>query len=73
MKVAPVYHALIGADWCTPILVHSGQHYDHNMSAAFFDDLQLPEPPHYLGVGSGSHAQQTAAVMVAYEKICMES
>ncbi len=72
MKVAPVYHALKGQDWCTPALVHSGQHYDRNMSAAFFTDLQLPDPTYHLGVGSGSHAEQTAGVMLAYEKVCLE-
>ncbi len=71
MKVAPLYHALFGQAWCEPILVHTGQHYDVNMSDAFFTDLSLPEPHHHLGVGSGSHAEQTAGVMVAYEKLCL--
>jgi UDP-N-acetylglucosamine 2-epimerase (non-hydrolysing) len=71
MKVAPLYHALAAADWCSPAIVHTGQHYDVNMSDAFFTDLRLPEPDYHLGVGSGSHAEQTAGVMVAYEKICM--
>ena len=71
MKVAPLYHALKKEDWCEPLLVHTGQHYDANMSDAFFADLRLPAPDHHLGVGSGSHAEQTAAVMVAYEKICL--
>ena len=72
MKVAPVYHALQGQDWSAPILVHTGQHYDPEMSAAFLSDLQLPEPDYSLEVGSGSHARQTAAVMIAYERICLE-
>jgi UDP-N-acetylglucosamine 2-epimerase (non-hydrolysing) len=72
MKVAPLYHVLKKEDWCEPLLVHTGQHYDTNMSDAFFADLRLPKPDHHLGVGSGSHAEQTAAVMVAYEKICAE-
>ena len=70
MKVAPLYHAMRKQAWCKPILVHTGQHYDVNMSDAFFADLRLPEPHHHLGVGSGSHAEQTAGVMVAYEKLC---
>jgi UDP-N-acetylglucosamine 2-epimerase (non-hydrolysing) len=71
MKVAPVYHALRRRpESYNPILVHTGQHYDANMSDAFFRDLALPAPDHFLGVGSGSHAAQTAAVMVAYEKLC---
>jgi UDP-N-acetylglucosamine 2-epimerase (non-hydrolysing) len=73
MKVAPLYHALAAADWCKPILVHTGQHYDSNMSDAFFDDLRLPKPDFHMGVGSGSHAEQTAGVMVAYEKILLET
>jgi UDP-N-acetylglucosamine 2-epimerase (non-hydrolysing) len=70
MKVAPLYHALRSQDWCVPLLVHTGQHYDANMSDDFFADLGLPDPDHHLGVGSGSHAEQTGAVMVAYEKVC---
>lgn len=72
MKVAPLYHALRQEDWCVPSLIHTGQHYDANMSDAFFSDLGLPEPDYHLGVGSGSHAEQTAAVMVAFEKVCIE-
>ena len=72
MKLAPLYHALKKSTKCQPVVVHTGQHYDANMSQAFFDDLGLPEPDHYLGVGSGSHAAQTAGVMVAYEAICVE-
>jgi UDP-N-acetylglucosamine 2-epimerase (non-hydrolysing) len=72
MKVAPLYHELLRHDWCRPVLIHTGQHYDPEMSVAFFRDLQLPEPDVYLGVGSGSHAEQTGRVMIAYEKICLE-
>ncbi|HKE94123.1 MAG TPA: UDP-N-acetylglucosamine 2-epimerase (non-hydrolyzing) [Povalibacter sp.] len=72
MKIAPLYHALVGQQWCTPRIVHTGQHYDANMSDAFFRDLRLPEPDFHLEVGSGTHAEQTAGVMVAYEKICMD-
>lgn len=52
-----------------PILVHTGQHYDENMSKLFFDQLHLPKPDVYLGVGSGSHAEQTAKIMVEMEKL----
>lgn len=72
MKVAPLWHALKKEDWATPALVHTGQHYDPLMSDVFFQDLSLPEPDFHLGVGSGSHAQQTAAVMVAYEELCRQ-
>lgn len=70
MKVAPLFHALRNEPWCQLRLVHTGQHYDKNMSEAFFSDLGLPSPDLHLGVGSGSHAEQTANVMIAYEGAC---
>ena len=73
MKVAPLYHELAATEWCRPVLVHTGQHYDANMSDTFFEDLRLPKPDFHLGVGSGTHAEQTAGVMVAYEKILMDT
>ncbi len=72
MKVAPLYHALARTDWAKPVLVHTGQHYDKNMSDAILEDLGIPEPDFHLGVGSGSHAEQTGGVMIAYERVCME-
>lgn len=72
MKVAPLYHALIKEPWAKPVIVHTGQHYDVNMSDSFFQDLGLPEPHIHLGVGSGTHAEQTGKVMMAYEKVLME-
>jgi len=68
MKVAPLYHALNADDFFSVRLVHTGQHYDANMSQAFFDDLGLPKPHFYLEVGSGSHAEQTGKVMMRYEE-----
>jgi UDP-N-acetylglucosamine 2-epimerase (non-hydrolysing) len=71
MKIAPLYHALAASrDWADPIIVHTGQHYDANMSDAFFADLALPAPDHNLEIGSGSHAEQTGGVMIAYERLC---
>ncbi len=71
MKIAPLYHALDAArDWAEPIIVHTGQHYDANMSEAFFVDLGLPAPDYNLEIGSGSHAEQTGGVMIAYERLC---
>ena len=72
MKVAPLWHALAreGA-WCRARIVHTGQHYDANMSDAFVRDLGLPEPDVHLEVGSGTHAEQTGGVMIAYERACM--
>src|SRR3954467_12215614 len=71
MKVAPLWHALAEAPGFEPVLVHTGQHYDANMSDAFFADLRLPAPDHHLGIGSGSHAEQTGGVMIAYEKVAL--
>ncbi|MFL6843974.1 MAG: non-hydrolyzing UDP-N-acetylglucosamine 2-epimerase [Allosphingosinicella sp.] len=71
MKVAPLWHALAAAPDFAPVLVHTGQHYDPNMSDAFFADLRLPRPDHHLGIGSGSHAEQTGGVMIAYEKVAL--
>jgi UDP-N-acetylglucosamine 2-epimerase (non-hydrolysing) len=73
MKIAPLYHALKKEAWAEPVIVHTGQHYDLNMSDVFFQDLGLPEPEIHLGVGSGSHAEQTGQVMIAYEKVLLES
>lgn len=70
MKVAPLFHALRRESWCRVHLVHTGQHYDPNMSDLFFQDLELPPPDVHLGVGSGTHAEQTAKVMLAYEAAC---
>jgi UDP-N-acetylglucosamine 2-epimerase (non-hydrolysing) len=72
MKVAPLYHALEEAGGWEARLVHTGQHYDANMSDAFFRDLGLPEPDQHLGVGAGSHAEQTGRVMIAYEALCQK-
>jgi UDP-N-acetylglucosamine 2-epimerase (non-hydrolysing) len=72
MKIAPLYHALAKQSWCSPKIVHTGQHYDPNMSDAFFRDLNMPKPHFHLEVGSGSHAEQTGGVMIAYEKIVVQ-
>src|SRR2546428_10299078 len=70
MKVAPVLRAL-DRRGVTDVLVHTGQHYDPNMSDTFFEDLGLPEPDVYLEVGSGSHAAQTARVMERIEPVLL--
>jgi len=71
MKMAPLVRCLEERG-VEQILVHTGQHYDDNMSKVFFEDLRMPAPDIYCGVGSGSHAEQTARVMVEFEKICLE-
>src|SRR5712691_7339865 len=73
MKVAPIVAAMRRRHGeFQPRLVHTGQHYDEAMSEAFFRDLEMPEPDVYLGVGSGSHAAQTAAIMQAFEPVVIK-
>jgi UDP-N-acetylglucosamine 2-epimerase (non-hydrolysing) len=73
MKVAPVWRALDALERFHITLVHTGQHYDDNMSKVFFDDLKLPRPDVHMGVGSGSHAEQTARVMLAFEPVMKDA
>ena len=83
MKAAPIMREMAAEDMARhpqefeQLLVHTGQHYGngtllHNMSKVFFEDLELPQPDIYLGVGSGSHAQQTARVMPAFQPVLLE-
>ena len=72
MKVAPLWHALTASGAFSPKIIHTGQHYDPNLSDAIFADLSLPAPDFHLGVGSGSHAEQTGGVMIGYENIALE-
>jgi UDP-N-acetylglucosamine 2-epimerase (non-hydrolysing) len=72
MKAAPVIRALAAHDVIRQSLVHTGQHYDAAMSDVFFQQLGMPAPDCNLGVGSGTHAQQTAAVMQAFEPVLLE-
>lgn len=74
MKIAPIIRALkvhknSNVQWK---LVHTGQHYDYEMSQSFFEDLEIPEPDFFLDAGSGSHAVQTAKIMVAFESVCKQ-
>jgi UDP-N-acetylglucosamine 2-epimerase (non-hydrolysing) len=68
MKIAPIQREMKKNDSFDVRLVHTGQHYDDKMSKLFFRDLELPEPDIYLGVGSGTHAQQTGRIMIAFEE-----
>jgi UDP-N-acetylglucosamine 2-epimerase (non-hydrolysing) len=78
MKAAPLIRAIDGHNngHKTPkieyLLVHTGQHYDYKMSRVFFQDLQLPEPDIHLGVGSGTHAEQTGNIMIEFEKVLFQ-
>jgi UDP-N-acetylglucosamine 2-epimerase (non-hydrolysing) len=69
MKVAPIYRAIARRGRLHQLLVHTGQHYDVKMSDVFFSDLGMPAPDVHLGVGSGSHAEQTARIMTALERV----
>lgn len=71
VKVAPLYRELAQRSWCEPRFVHTGQHRDPAMSTVFVDELGLPDPDVTLDVGPGSQAEQTAAVLVAYERVCL--
>jgi len=73
MKAAPVMRALASLDGLRQTLVHTGQHYDTNMSEVFFQQLDIPEPDINLGVGSGSHTYQTAQIMSSFEPVALES
>jgi UDP-N-acetylglucosamine 2-epimerase (non-hydrolysing) len=78
MKIAPIinaidrHNAVPGRPPLERIVVHTGQHYDYQMSQVFFEDLKLPEPDIHLGVGSGTHTEQTARVMLELEKSLVE-
>src|SRR6266705_6699827 len=72
MKIAPIVEEMKKASDLKGVLIHTGQHYDEGMSDVFFRDLGIPVPDVHLGVGSGTHAEQTARVMVEFEKVCVE-
>jgi len=72
MKIAPVMAAVGRRGFATQRLVHTGQHYDASMSDVFFTDLGMPRPDIHLGVGSGSHAEQTAKVLTGFERVCLD-
>lgn len=73
MKIAPLIEVMSRYPEMQQTLLHTGQHYDAQMSRVFFEDLGLPRPDIHLGVGSGSHAEQTARVMVDFEKVLLDS
>lgn len=73
MKVAPIVRALSALNGGSDHrIIHTGQHYGQDMSEVFFKELEIPLPYQHLEVGSGSHAVQTAKIMVSYEKVCLE-
>jgi len=72
MKIAPVYRRSLKYDHVQCKIVHTGQHYDYDMSQTFFEDLELPKPHFFLNAGSGTHAVQTGKIMTAFEELCQE-
>ena len=70
MKIAPIVRALQTHGRLTYSIIHTGQHYDREMNDVFFEELGIPEPDIFMGAGGGSHAQQTAKIMVAFEQLC---
>jgi len=72
MKVAPIADAVLATTGVEHRIVHTGQHYDERLSALFFEQLAIPRPAYDLGVGSASHASQTAAVMTAFEPVLLD-
>jgi len=72
MKIAPIMRAMASSALISPVLLHTGQHYDADMKHSFFDQLHIPEPDIDLEVGSGSHAEQTAEIMKRFEPVLDE-
>src|SRR4030042_2990334 len=87
MKIAPLVHELKARSktqgaWRKKLglksreleykIVHTGQHYDYEMSKVFFEELDIPEPDFFLGAGSGTHAVQTAKIMTVFERVCLQ-
>jgi UDP-N-acetylglucosamine 2-epimerase (non-hydrolysing) len=72
MKLAPLYSELKKHSQFDTVIVHTGQHYDYLMSKIFFEELGIPEPDYYLGVGSGPHGEQTGRIMTEFEKVLVK-
>src|SRR5574343_1689988 len=72
MKIAPIVRALQAHGSLDFRIIHTGQHYDREMSEVFFEELGIPEPDVFMAAGGGSHAQQTAKIMLAFEELCQE-
>jgi UDP-N-acetylglucosamine 2-epimerase (non-hydrolysing) len=72
MKIAPLMAALEAHQQVEQRLIHTGQHYDRGMSDVFFEEMELPHPHHFLGVGSGTHGEQTARVIMSVERVVVD-
>src|SRR5262245_2128205 len=73
MKLAPLVRALARGSALDYRIVHTGQHYDRDMSDVFFEELGIPTPDYRLGAGGSTHAQQTARIMVGVEELCLQA
>ncbi len=72
MKIAPIIRAISDLQKVFNYkIIHTGQHYDREMSDVFFEELEIPKPDYYLECGGGSHAEQTAKIMLRFEKVCL--
>lgn len=72
MKIAPIVRALQAHGGLGFKIIHTGQHYDREMNDVFFEELGIPQPDVFMGAGGGSHAQQTARIMIAFEELCQQ-
>ena len=70
MKIAPIVRAIKAHGGLEYKIIHTGQHYDHDMNDVFFEELGIPEPDVFMAAGGGSHAQQTGKIMIAFEEYC---
>ncbi len=73
MKMAPILHAFAGHSDAVPVLIHTGQHYDKNLSDVFFEELEIPRPDVSLGIGSGTHGEQTGRLIIELEKCFIDA
>jgi UDP-N-acetylglucosamine 2-epimerase (non-hydrolysing) len=71
MKIAPIVRALQGHPRLAFKIIHTGQHYDREMNEVFFEELGIPAPDVFMGAGGGSHAEQTAKIMLGFEQLCL--
>ena len=72
IKAATVSRVLRSTPDMTEILIHTGQHYDSNMSEVFFEELEIPQPDYHLGIGSGTHGSQTGKMLEAIEAVLIQ-
>ena len=73
MKIAPLIRALDNSEKLEYRIVHTGQHYDHDMNDVFFKELGIPEPDYFMSAGGGSHSEQTSKIMLLFEKYCLDN